>query len=82
MSPGTSSFAGRSVHFPSRSTFALRASFCFSSSIALLALFSCHDLTMTFTTKSAVMMTRSSQFCRNAEMTAAASIIHGMGPQK
>ena len=82
MSPGTSSLAGRSDHFPSRSAFAVSASLFFSSAISLLALFSCHDLTMTFATRSALMMTRSSQFCRNAEMTAAASIIHGMGPQK
>jgi hypothetical protein len=82
MSPGTSPLAGRSTHFPSRRTFAVRASLFFSSSISSFALFSCHDLTMTFTSRSALMMTRSSQFFRTAEMTAAASIIHGIGPQK
>jgi hypothetical protein len=82
MSPGTSSAAGTSSHAPSRSTFAPSASLFFSRSIASLALFSCQKPTTAFAHSRTKMMTRSSQDWMAAEMTAAASIIYGIGPQK
>jgi hypothetical protein len=80
MSPGTQCLAERSARFPSRSTFATIVSL-FSGSISLFALASCHDLTITFTEGSPddheVI-----PVLRVGEVAAAASIIHGIGPQK
>ena len=81
-SPGTSSRAGGSVHFPSRFTLALIASLAFSAAMALPAWCSSQNPTTALETSKTRMMKKSGQCRTTPDRITAASIIHGMGPQK
>ena len=81
-SPGTSSRAGMFRHLPPRRTRASSASFFFSASMALSAWYSSQKPTSALSTSSTRMIPKSSQCRTTAERIAAASIIHGIGPQK
>jgi hypothetical protein len=69
-------------YFSSRLTLALRASWFFSASRALEAWYSCQKPVRALKSSMTRMITRSVQCCTMTERTAAASIIHGIGPQK
>ncbi len=69
-------------HLPSRFTRPFRASFFFSASTALSAWYSSQKPMPALKKSSTAMMTKSVQSCTAAESTTAASIIHGIGPQK
>ena len=81
-SPGTSSFAGGVVHFPSRNTRALIASLAFRASMALPAWCSSQNPTTALAKSKRRMMKKSGQCWATAERITAASIIQGIGPQK
>ena len=81
-SPGTSSREAGVTHLPSRLTLALIASLAFSAAMALPAWCSSQNPTTALASSSTRMMKKSGQ-CRSiADRITAASIIHGMGPQK
>ena len=82
MSPGTSSRDGGVTHFPSRLTRALTASWALRASMALPAECSSVKPTVALASSRTRMMKKSGQCLRRPERITAASIIHGMGPQK
>ncbi len=82
MSPGTRSRAATFCHFPSRSTRASSASCSFSMAMAFPAWYSCQKPTTALMIRRANMIPKSSQRPMMADMTTAASIIQGIGPQK
>ena len=81
-SPGTSSLAFGVVHLPSRLARALIASFAFSAAMALPAWCSSQNPTTAFEQSRRRIMKKSSQCRTTPERITAASIIHGIGPQK
>ena len=81
-SPGTSSRDGGVTHFPSRRTRHLTASWAFSASMALPAWCSSQNPTAALATSSSKMMKKSGQCRSTPDKITAASIIHGIGPQK
>ncbi len=81
-SPGTSSFAGGVIHFPSRFTRDLTASLAFRASIALPAWRSSQNPITALATSSRRMMKKSGQWRTTPERMTAISIIQGIGPQK
>ena len=81
-SPGTSSDAFGVAHFPSRFTLALIASLAFKAAMALPAWCSSQNPTTALEQSSKRMMKKSSQCRTIPDRMTAASIIHGMGPQK
>ncbi len=81
-SPGTSSRAGMVRHCPSRLTRASGARRALSAAIALPAWYSSQKPTTALATSSTVMMPKSVQSPTSSARTTAASIIHGIGPQK
>jgi hypothetical protein len=81
-SPGTSSRAGGLIHFPSRFTRALIASLAFRAAMALPAWRSSQNPTTALATSRSRMMKKSGQCRTTPDRITAASIIHGMGPQK
>ncbi len=81
-SPGTNSDAFGFVHFPSRKTFALTASLAFKAAMALPAWCSSQNPTTALEASRRRMMKKSSQCRTIPDRITAASIIHGMGPQK
>ncbi len=81
-SPGTNSRAGEVTHLPSRFTLALMASLAFRAAIALPAWRSSQNPTTALAQSRTRMMPKSGQCRATAESTTAASIIHGIGPQK
>ena len=82
MSPGTSSRAGTVLYSPSRSTVTSFASRCLRALSALSARCSWKKSSPALTSSMTAMIVKSSHFCTTAERIAAASIIHGIGPQK
>ena len=81
-SPGTNSRAGGVIHFPSRLTRALIASLAFKAAMALPAWRSSQNPTIALETSRTRMMKKSGQCRAAADRITAASIIHGIGPQK
>ena len=81
-SPGTSSRAGGVTHVPSRITRHLTASWAFSASMAFPAWCSSQNPTVALATSSSKMMKKSGQWRSTPDKITAASIIHGIGPQK
>ena len=81
-SPGTSSRAAGVIHLPSRFTRALIASSAFRASMALPAWCSSQNPTAALATSRTRMMKKSGQCRSTPDRITAASIIHGMGPQK
>ena len=81
-SPGTSSFAAGSVHFPSRLTLALIASCFLSAAMALPAWCSSQNPTTALEKSRSRMMKKSGQCRTTPDRITAPSIIHGIGPQK
>ena len=81
-SPGTSSRDGGVTHVPSRITRHLTASWAFSASMAFPAWCSSQNPTMALATSSSKMMKKSGQCRSTPDKITAASIIHGIGPQK
>jgi hypothetical protein len=81
-SPGTSSRAAGVTHVPSRRTRHLTASWAFSASMAFPAWCSSQNPTMALATSRTMMMKKSGQCRSTPDKITAASIIHGIGPQK
>ena len=81
-SPGTSSRAGGVTHLPSRRTLASIASLAFRAAMALPAWCSSQNPTTALASSRTRMMPKSGQCWASAERMTAASIIHGIGPQK
>ena len=81
-SPGTNSRAAGVIHFPSRFTLALIASVAFRAAMALPAWCSSQNPTTALARSRSRMMPKSGQCRATADRITAASIIHGMGPQK
>ena len=81
-SPGTRSRAAGVIHWPSRFTRALIASLALSAAMALPAWCSSQNPTTALERSKTRMIKKSGQCWATAERITAASIIHGMGPQK
>ena len=81
-SPGTSSRAAGVIHLPSRFTLALTASLAFRAAMALPASRSSQNPTPALARSRRRMMKKSGQCRATADRITAASIIHGIGPQK
>jgi hypothetical protein len=81
-SPGTSSRAGGVTHLPSRRTLASTASLAFSAAMAFPAWCSSQNPTPALDRSRTRMIAKSGQCWASADSTTAASIIHGIGPQK